>query len=152
MSPPSSQHREYLPKDRKSDTRIRLNTTKALTATVRAEVDVATRNGMARTTNRDAEVGKRGTAREDPATSRSAVCRTTDGLVVFANGGRRKVEKGGARVSDGSADCSRCGGGADAVAAGAKFPVCLLRDGSVGDGAGVFGRVDEPEIIGTDLS
>jgi len=103
---------------------------------------------MARPSNRDTKVRQRGRTREDPATSGSAVGRAADGLVVLANDGSGEVEEGGTGVSNRSADCSGGGGGADAVAAGAEFPVGFLRDGGVGQGAGVFGAVDEAEVLG----
>jgi hypothetical protein len=83
---------------------------------------------MARASNRNREVRKRGTAREDPATSRGAVGRATDGFPVFADDSGGEVEQRGACVSDRSADGGGSSGGADAVAACVELPVALLRD------------------------
>ena len=102
---------------------------------------------MARPSNSDTKVRKRSGTREDPATSRSAVGRAADGLVVLAHDGSGEVEQRGARVSNRSANRRRCSSRPDAVAAGAEFPVGFLRDGGVGQGAGILGRVDEPEVI-----
>ena len=137
-----------LPKDAKPNPRIRLNASKALTPAVRAKVHIAPWHRMARSSNRDTKVRQRSGTREDPATSRSAVGRAADGLVVLAHDGSGEVEERGARVGNRSADCSGGGGGADAVAAGAEFPVGFLRDGRVGQSTGVFGAVDEAEVLG----
>jgi len=102
---------------------------------------------VARAPNRNTKVGQRSRTREDPATSRSAIGRSTDGLVVFAHDRGGEVQECGARVSDRSADCGGGGGRADAVSPGGEFPVGFLRDGRVGQGAGVLGRVDEPEVL-----
>lgn len=117
----------------------------------RAIVDVLAGDVELSSPNGEGECRKSGRAGEGVAAA-GAACGgggTGDLAVVGRDDGRGQVDEGGARVGD----AVDGGGGevvvADGVAGGREGPVARVRvDGRVGDGAGVFGGVDEAKVVG----
>lgn len=109
-------------------------------------------DGDAGSSNPEGEVGQGGGAAKDPSSVQGGVRGARHVGVVGLHDGGGQVEEGGSGVSNPDDGGGHEGVVADLVAGGGPLPVTgRLGNGRVGDGTGVQGAVEVPEVVGTGL-